>query len=128
MAGRPVDGLTPAQEQALAALLKEPTITLAARSSGISESNIYRWLKEPLFKSAYREARREALSHSIGLIQQCVPHAVQCLMNLVKDPSCPHATKATASGMLIKFGRESIEMDELVERVEALEATKEKPL
>ena len=63
MAGHPVDGLTPPQEQALAALLKEPTITLAAKASGISESNIYRWLKEPAFKAAYREARREAFAH-----------------------------------------------------------------
>jgi len=122
LAGRPLEGLTPAQEQALIALLKEPTIARAAATSGVSESNIYRWMKEPVFKAAYREARREGYAHAVGLVQQYVPHAVQTLMKMVADAATPAAVRATCCGMLLKFGRESIEVDDLAARVEELEA------
>ena len=123
MAGHPLDGLTPAQEQALTALLREPTITLAAKASGVSESNIYRWMKEPLFKTAYREARREGYAHAVSLVQSYVPHAVQCLMKMVADASTPAAVRATCCGMLLKFGRESIDHDEMIGRIQAMEAS-----
>ena len=122
MGGRPAQELPPDQEQAIIALLREPTIARAAEASKTPQSTLYRWLKDPAFKAAYREARSEAFRHAVGMVQQCVPHAIQCLLNLVKDAATPAAVKATASGMLIKFGRDSIEIDELAARVEQLEA------
>ena len=47
------------QEKAIIALLKEPTITRAAKSAGIGETTLYRWLKEDEFEQAFREARKK---------------------------------------------------------------------
>lgn len=38
------------------------------------------------------------------------------------DASSPHSSRVSAANNLLKFGRESIELDELVGRVESLEA------
>ena len=128
MSGFQDQGLTPQQEQCVIALLNEPTVAAAAKSVGVTDRTVYRWMDEPAFSRVYRKARRQGFSQAIGMAQKYAPHAVQCLMKLIADPACPHAVKATSSGMLLKFSRESIELDDLVERVEAIEATqKDKP-
>ncbi len=50
--------LTHKQDKALIALLTEPTITAAAKKAGIGERTLYRWLDDPLFAGALRQARR----------------------------------------------------------------------
>ncbi len=112
----------PEQEQAIIALLKEPTVELAAKHVGVDESTVYRWLKEPAFAKQYRDARREAFRHAIALTQKYAPHAVQTLMKVASDPAASHSAKVAAATALLKFSRESIELDDVVERVEALEA------
>lgn len=46
------------QEAAVAALLTESTLCRAAERARVGEVTLWRWLKEPGFKAAYREARR----------------------------------------------------------------------
>jgi hypothetical protein len=48
------------KEQAIAALLTETNAKEAARAIGIGSATLLRWLKEPEFDAAYREARRAA--------------------------------------------------------------------
>ena len=109
------------QEKAIIALVNEPTVKKAADSLGINESTIYRWMKEPAFAQAYREARRENFRHAIALTQRYAPAAVQTLMKVMQDPGSAHASKVSAATALLKFSRESIELDELVQRIEVLE-------
>ena len=58
MSQNSTDGLTPKQEQAIVALLNEPTVTRAARALGVNDRTLYRWLDDPTFSGAYRRARR----------------------------------------------------------------------
>ena len=116
-----MDTLRPEQEQGIAALLREPTVQKAAEAIGVDESTVYRWLREPAFTQMYRDARREAFRHAISLTQKYAPHAVQTLMKVASDPAASHSAKVAAATALLKFSRESIELDDVVERVEALE-------
>ena len=45
--------LTRKQEQAVAALLEQPTVLRAATVAGVSERTLRLWLKDPGFKAAY---------------------------------------------------------------------------
>jgi hypothetical protein len=117
----PMFGLEPKQEQAIVALLNQPTVAQAAQVSGVSERTLHRWLGEPTFAQAYRTARREAFSHAVSMAQRYTPLAVQTLAKTMTDTSSPHSSRVSAASNLLKFGRESIELDELVGRVEALE-------
>ena len=116
------DTLTARQGAAIAALLLHPTIAKAAEAAEIGERTLYTWLKEPAFKAAYREAQREAFKHSIALTQKYLPHAVQTLVKVMADDKAPHSAKVSAASALMKYGRESIELDDVVGRVEKLEA------
>ena len=125
-AGTPPTGLTPKQEAAIAALVGSPSIAKAADLCGVNERTIYRWLREPAFARAFREARRQSFGHAISLAQHYSPMALNNLAKIAGDPSAGHAARVSASLGILKVARESIELDELVGRVEALEAAAER--
>jgi hypothetical protein len=54
--------LTPAQQKAVAALLTTGTITEAAKVAGSARQTLHRWLADPVFQAALREAESEALA------------------------------------------------------------------
>jgi hypothetical protein len=56
------------------------------------------------------------------MCQKATPVAVQALYKIVTDAGAKANVKAAASTALMRFGRESIELDELAGRIEALEA------
>jgi len=122
MSGISLDNLTPKQEEGVVALLNHPTVREAAKSLGIDEKTLYRWLDQPEFGRAYRNARRRGFAQAIAITQRYAPLAVQTLAKTCGDQAAPYAARVSASTALLKFSRESIELDELAERVEALEA------
>lgn len=115
------DGLTHKQEQAIVALLNEPTVARAARSLGLSEKSLYRWLDERAFGRAYRKARREAFAQAIANSQRYAPLAVQMLAKIMADETLSVSARVSAASILLKFSRESIELDDLAQRVDELE-------
>ncbi|HVU63061.1 MAG TPA: hypothetical protein VHC70_03735, partial [Phycisphaerales bacterium] len=116
-----LDTLTADQERAIVALLGQPTVAKAAESLGIHESTLHRWLREPPFARAYARARREVFRHAVALTQRYASHAVQILMKVAHDPAASHAARVSACATVLRFGRESIELDDLGARMEALE-------
>lgn len=50
------------RDQAIAALLTQPTISEAAKAIGVGEKTLRRWLKVPEFMAAYNAARHEVLA------------------------------------------------------------------
>lgn len=116
-----LDGLSAKQEQAIYALLVEPTLAKAAEKVGVNERTLYRWLDDPKFNAAFRAARRDAFAHAIALTHRYAPMAVQALAKIMTDPSCPASARVSAANGILNFARESIELDDLAERVKALE-------
>ena len=116
------DGLTAPQERAIIALLNEQTIGRAAAAADVGQRTLYRWLKDPTFSRAYREARREAFGQAIALTQRYAPLAVNTLAQVMMDDGAPSSSKVAAATTILRFGREGIELDDLAARVEALES------
>lgn len=121
MPARDDDILSVDQHKAIVALLREPTIGKAAESIGVDESTLYRWFRDPTFSKEFRDARRDSFKHAIGLCNRYAPAAVQALMKILQDPGAAHSAKVSAASALLKFSRESIELDDLAARIEALE-------
>jgi hypothetical protein len=122
-ADSPINGLNRKQEQAIIALLNEPTIPQAARAAGVGQRSLNRWLANPVFSRAYRNARREAFAHAVALTQRYAPVAVNTLAKIMADPTTPCHARVTAASTLLRFGREGIELDDLAGRIEALETS-----
>jgi hypothetical protein len=112
--------LSPAQHNAIDALLNESSIRKAAESCSIKERTLYNWLKVPAFADAYRAARREATSQAIARVQQYSGHAAGTLVALMATGN-PPAVRLAAASKVLDLAIKSVELDDLAARLEALE-------
>ncbi len=120
--------MSPKHEKLLACLLTAPTIQLAAKLAGVSEQTALRYLKESEFQTAYREARREVVSHSITTLQGACSNAVSTLVSVCDDPDAPASSRVSAAKSILEMSLRAVEIDDLAARVEALETLlKDKP-
>ena len=111
------------EEQAIAALLAEPTIAAAATKAGISESTLLRWMAEPEFKARYRAARRQVVEGAIGRLQQAATKAVDAL---TRNLTCgTPAVEVGAARSILDQAIKAVELVDLAERVEQLEQAAE---
>ncbi len=113
--------LTPKQEQALLALLAEPTIRAAGVASGVSETTLWRWLQLSEFQRRYRAARRQIVESSIGRLQKSCDDAVHALRMIIRDQSAPAAARVAASRVVLEQSLRALELEDLTERIERLE-------
>jgi hypothetical protein len=80
--------LTRKQEQAIVALLNTTTLIEAAAQVAVDEKTLRRWLVQPLFLAAYRQARLQVVEGAIGRLQAASGEAVTTLRE------CLNADKA----------------------------------
>lgn len=123
MAGLGLGNISEKQEKAIIALLSQPTIGKAAIAAGVGERTLHTWLDDPDFVRAYCAARRRAFKHAVSIAQHYAPLAVQSLARIANNEKAPAAARVTACGLLLKFGRDSIELEDLQARMDLLEAS-----
>lgn len=114
--------MTAKNEKLLASLLTAPTIQAAAKGAGISEATALRYLKEAEFQSAYREARREVVSHAVTQLQSACGEAVATLREVAGDGDAPAGSRVSAARVILETSLRAVEIDDLSARVEVLEA------
>jgi len=118
MAG--VGKLSRYQDQAIAALLLQPTMEAAAEQAGVGLRTLERWLAEsPEFRAEYRAARRRVLEGAIGQLQQATTDAVGALRrNLDCGVPNPEIRAAVA---VLRLSLEGLDVTDVLERLEAVE-------
>jgi hypothetical protein len=89
------------KEEAVAALLTQRNIEEAAKATGIAPNTLLKWIKEPEFQTAYREARRAAHGQSIARLQQATSAAVSTLLKVMVDAGTPASTKVRAADSVL---------------------------
>ncbi|MFN8678786.1 MAG: hypothetical protein U0Z70_20575 [Thermomicrobiales bacterium] len=124
MAGqdRTREHLTPKQKRAIRALLATGEIKAAATEADISRDTLYRWLREPLFLGAVRQAEAEALDELSRLLVRLGRTAVGTIARAMSDPATPAATKVRAADVALSRLLQLRELAQLEARVQALEA------
>src|SRR5579862_5314060 len=109
------------KEAAIQALLTQRNVEEAARGAGIGTQTLYRWMKEPEFDEAYREARRAAFGQSIARLQQGASAAATTMLKIMVDPGAPAATRLRAADCVFSHAKQGIEIEDIDVRVSALE-------
>lgn len=115
------DTLGAAQHRAVIALLEHPTVKEAAEAAGVHKATVYRWLREPEFQAAYREARREAVSRATARLQQISSEAVEALREIVSDRSQQGASRVGAARCILDYAARMTEIEDFGERLARLE-------
>lgn len=109
------------KEEAIAALLTQRNIDEAARSIGIAPNTLLRWMKEPEFETAYRQAKRAAFGQSISRLQQGTSAAVTTLLKIMLDTAAPASVRVRAADSIFNHAAKAIEIEDIEARVAALE-------
>jgi DNA-binding MurR/RpiR family transcriptional regulator len=114
--------MTAKQEKAVIALLTAPRIEDAAKSAGVSESTLLRWLKLDSFTNAYRDARRAVVTQAIAQIQAAAGEAVETLLSVANDATAPASSRVSAARAILENAFRGIEIEDLAARIDQLSA------
>jgi hypothetical protein len=109
-------------EDAVMALLMQRNVEESARTVGISTATLMRWMKEPEFQKAYRDARRAAVGQATARLQQATSAAATTLMKIMIDPATPASVRVRAAEAIFNHSAKAIEIEDIEVRVSALEA------
>lgn len=116
------DELTAKELKALEALLVEPSIKDAAKSAGVSYTQLRRWLERPDFAEAYRRARTITFETVLASLQTITGEAVETLRELMRDGEVAASVRANCAGKLLDAGVRSRELFDNEARLAELEA------
>lgn len=111
------------REVAVAALLTCATYEEAAKVAGVGVSTLSRWLREPSFAGAVREARRRALEQALGTLSAATAEAVETLRACLGAEG--EAVRVRAAVAILEHAMRGAEVTDLEERIAALEAALE---
>ena len=112
-------GFSAKQEKSLSALLSEKDLKSAAIVAGVSETTLWRWLKDVEFVAEYRRLRRDAVEQSAAQLQRAASEAVEALQ---RNLTCGNpAAENTAAKTILEQAVKTVEIIDLQERLEQIE-------
>jgi hypothetical protein len=109
------------REQLILAILQQPTWQKAAASMGISEVTAWRIRRTPEFRREYLEARREAVSQSLGRLQQGSAATASTLLKIMVDPNNPASSRVQAANRILEQAKGGFILEDLELRIQQLE-------
>jgi hypothetical protein len=113
------------KEEAIVALLTHRNVEEAARAIKIGTKTLFRWMKDPEFDAAYRDAKRSAFSQAIARLHQMSSAAVTTLGKIMLDPNAPASTRVRAADSIVNHTVKVIEIEDHGARISALERDRE---
>ena len=109
------------KESVIAALISARNHEEAARAAGISLVTLKRWLRLPEFQAEYQQARRDIIVQTNARIQQNAGLATTVLLKQMASPDTPPAVKARVAQFFIEHAGSSLELEDILVRIAALE-------
>ena len=114
-------------QQAIAALLSEPTHEEAARKAGVSLAALQRWLADPAFKEAYRQAAQQAFHGAICKLELAPGQAVSTLIQRLNSEKEGDEIRAAAlllahafrAKELLDYERKIAELESIIAELQA---------
>ncbi len=121
--------LTGKRRRAVEALLATGEVSAAARDVGIHRDTLHRWLRQPLFLQAVRDAEAAALDELSRLLVRLGRTAAATLAKAMSDPAVPWSTRVRAAdaslGRLLQL-RELATLEARVTELERLSGLEER--
>jgi len=113
--------LTGKQSNVLALLVGGATIEGAATAQKVQASTIHAWMKKPEFRGAYNDALSDVIGHASAQLKAACSVAVATLREVASDTGAPSAPRVSAARAIIELSQRTIEQEEIISRIEALE-------
>ena len=116
------------QHEVLAGLLARGTsIRDAAQEMNVAPATIYRWGRRPDVLSRVRELQAETTGAAVASLKGKIRNAVEILSSLADDKEVPPSVRCSAAGRILDSGLKSLEVAEILERLQRLESRLNSP-
>ena len=119
------DTLSPKQRRAVATLLQAPTVAGAARNTGVSERQMFRWLADPAFRAELREAESGAIDAAARSLAALASKALVIVGAILDAPDTPAGVKLRAAQVVLDAALRWYDLRNIDARLAALEAAQE---
>lgn len=113
------DTLSPKQQRAIAALLTSKTDAEAAQAVGVDARTLYRWMRQPAFVAALREAGKRAVEIAGRRLQGLTGKAAETLDALMDCVDLP--TRGRVAAGIIDRAFRFTELQDVQHRLDELE-------
>lgn len=114
-------------EAIISALLSCPNNVQAAAACGITREQLYRRIRAPAFKDKMREARAEILENATRALQTATSGAVDTMVSIMQDKANSAQVRLNASESIIRNCLRMTEQNEILQRLDELEARMDGP-
>jgi hypothetical protein len=108
-------------EKIITALLSFPTIREAADNLEMSESTIYNYLKDDIFRTKLNETKSGLLKQTTGYLQAGISKATENIIKLSQDEDINPQTRLNACKTALEYSIKLTEIVDVIPRIEALE-------
>ena len=119
MTGKPV--LTSRHQVAISELLTGATQTDVATTVGVKPRTVRRWLVNPMFAAALRDAQDQALGQAARRMSAGVEDALDVLAAVMNDEKMLPTVRVRAALGWLEHAWRAKELGELTERIAAIE-------
>lgn len=113
--------LSKRREAAIGILLTTSTLVDASKKIGISYSTLWRWLQNPDFQKALKEAKKQAVAQATSTLSKICHESVLTLQEIMNDKDAPASARVSAAKCVLDSGLKGVELDDLEARLAALE-------
>jgi hypothetical protein len=113
--------LSPKQRKAIEALMQTGEVSTAATVAHVHRDTIYRWMKQPAFSAAVREAEADAIDEVSRVLIRLSRSAVGTLAQAMADREAPLGPRIRAADITLSRLLQVRELATLEERLTALE-------
>lgn len=97
------------------------TVAGAAREMDVPTPTAYRWSRQPDVVSRVKELQNEATSRSVNLLKKTLENSVRVLVEIMEDAGTPPSVRVSAAGKLLDSSLKSIEIADVLARLEEVE-------
>ena len=109
-------------ELIIASLISNPTVRAAATACGVSETQIYARLRDPVFRKEYDRARREMLEQSTAYVQGVVSDAIKKMYAVMNDENAAPQIQLNAAEAIVRTSLKMTEQTDIIGQIAELTA------
>ena len=111
--------LSAKQREAIVHLVGARSLEEGRKRARISKSTLFEWLRQPTFKEALEEARKEVIDEGLARLKSGVTQAIDSLLSLINDPV--KWVRLRASEKILDTYLRLKEMEEFETRLQSIE-------
>jgi hypothetical protein len=109
------------KELAIASLLASGTLAEAAAKCRIAQSTLRRWLENREFSRRYQLERSRMLEGAVNTLRREATSAAETLATISSDTNAPPSARVSAARSLLELVLRAAELQDVEERIAALE-------